>query len=277
LSSPFPSVGWEEWDEDALRDLVSLGGAYGVLPVLATTARNGSRVYPLTGIARCVRCGGRMRGSYASGRRYYRDPARQKGCECDQSMVRTGDTEEALGGFLERLALPADWKEQVMALIQTHFGEERDVLREQGRIENELKRLTKLFQWDDISESEYRTERDHLRARHAALTPPMMPDLERAAELLRDFGTLWDGATLQERRQIVHTLLQTVYLDSGERGPVVAIELKSEFAPLFEMLEPVNVENGASEHNVIILAPGEKLSERPDRTAFPFQQSRDSE
>jgi hypothetical protein len=52
----------------------------------------------------------------------------------------------------------------------------------------------------------------------------MMPDLERAAELLRDFGTLWDGATLQERRQIVHTLLQAVYLDSGERGPVVAIE-----------------------------------------------------
>ena len=223
-------------------------------PRLGTTARSGSRVYPLTGIARCARCGGRMRGSYASGKRYYRDPARQKGCDCDQSMVRAGDTEEALGGFLERLALPADWKEQVMALIQTHFGEERDVLREQARIENELKRLTKLFQWDDISEDEYRTERNRLRARRAALTPPMMPDLERAAELLRDFGTLWDGATLQERRQIVHTLLQTVYLDSGEKGPVVAIEPKSEFAPLFEML------GSGVDGDIVLLKPGAEFS-----------------
>ena len=55
---------------------------------------------------------------------------------------------------------------------------------------------------------------ERLRAQLAALRPPAMPDLERAAELLQGFGAIWDAATPRERRQVVHTLLETVYLDA---------------------------------------------------------------
>ncbi len=57
-----------------------------------------------------------------------------------------------------------------------------------------------------------------------------------AAELLQDFGTIWDAATPNERKQIVHTLLETVYLDSGEDGPVTSIEPKEAYRPLFDLM-----------------------------------------
>ncbi len=212
---------------------------------VGTTARKGSRVYPLTGVAQCARCGGRMRGAYISGRRYYRDPARQQGRECDQRMVRADDAEEALGDFLRRLSLPDDWQERVLALIQARAGKRQDVARERARIEGQLERLKRLFVLGDLSEQAYRAERDRLRAQLATLIPPALPDLEKAAELLRDFGAIWDAATPRERRQIVHTLLETVYLDA-ERGPVVAIEPKPEFASLFDLVEKTGPE-GISE------------------------------
>jgi len=202
---------------------------------VGTTARRGSRVYPLSGIARCARCGGPLRGCSISGKRYYRDPARDQARDCDQRMTRADDAEAALGEFLRRLSLPADWQARVLGLIQERATRGREVVQERARIEGQLERLKRLFVLGDLSEREYQAERDRLRAQLATLTPPAMPDLARAADLLQDFGVIWDAATPQERRQIVHTLLEAVYLDSGECGPVVAIEPKAEFATLFDL------------------------------------------
>lgn len=222
---------------------------------IGTTARWQSRVYPLTGVASCARCGTPMRGANSAGRRYYRDPARDKGWECDQLMVLADGAEEALGNFLRRLSLPQDWQEQVLEMVQQKVGAQQDVAREKSRIEGQLERLKRLFILGDVLETEYRAERDRLRIQLAALTPPAMPDLERAAELLQDFGGIWDAATLQERRQIVHTLLKAVYLDA-ERGPVVAIEPCAEFASLFAMLATDDADAEGSADDIIILSPG---------------------
>jgi site-specific DNA recombinase len=201
---------------------------------VGTTACKGSRIYPLTGLAQCARCGGRMRGSAIGDQRYYRDPARQQGRECDQRMIKADDAEGALGDFLRRLCLPDDWQGRVLALIQERAGKTRDIARERARLEEQLERLKRLFVLGDLEERAYLAERDRLRVQLAALTPPAMPDLERAAELLQDFGAIWDAATIRERREIVHTLLESVELDA-ERGPVVAIRPKPEFAVLFDL------------------------------------------
>lgn len=213
-----------------------------------------SRVYPLTGVARCARCGGKIRGANSAGYRYYRDPARDKGLDCAQGMVSAIKAEDALGDFLRQLTLPQDWQERVLGMIQERIGAQQDIARERARIEGQLERLKRLFVLGDVVEAEYRAERDRLRAQLVSLTPPAMPDLEWAAELLQDFGRIWDAATLQERRKIVHALLETVYLDA-ERGPVVAIEPRADFAPLFEM-----VAHKLGDDGPIILKPGEVLA-----------------
>ncbi len=52
------------------------------------------------------------------------------------------------------------------------------------------------------------------------------PDLESAALMLENIRQLLAHATSDELEDIFHALLTSVYLDSGERGPVVAIEPK---------------------------------------------------
>jgi hypothetical protein len=176
-----------------------------------------------------------MRGSFATGRRYYRDPAIDQRRDCDQRMVNAEEAEEALGDFLRRLVLPADWQAQVLAKIHRQAGSAQDVERERRRIQGQLERLKRLFVLGDLDEQAYATDRNRLQAQLVSLTPPAMPNLERAAALLQDFGAIWDAAEPKERKQIAHTLLEAVYLDSGEEGPVVAIRPRAEFEALFDL------------------------------------------
>jgi site-specific DNA recombinase len=232
---------------------------------LGVTARKTSRVYILAGLARCARCGWPMRGSASTGKRYYRDPAWDQARDCDQRMVPADAAEEALGDFLRRLCLPPDWQERVLEIVGEEAGRPAQEIRlEQERIEGQLERLKRLYILGDIEETEYRLERDRLKAQLDALTPPRMPDLKRGAELLQDFRKIWDGATAEERRQIVRTLLAKVYLDA-DRGPVVAIEPKPEYEPLFRLVEDqfVSPDNsrpvGPVSDTIIILRPGARL------------------
>lgn len=231
---------------------------------IGVTAPKTSRVYILSGLARCARCGWPMRGSASSGKRYYRDPAHDQQRDCDQRLVWADPAEEALGAFLRQLTLPPDWRERVLAMVQEQVRRPIHEIRlERERIEGQLERLKRLFILGDIGEAEYRLERDRLKAQLDALDPPRMPDLARAAELLGDFGRIWDAATPEERRQIVRTLLAKVYLDA-DRGPVVAIEPKPEYAPLFELAQSQILSAGDSRPvgpagYIVILPPGARV------------------
>ncbi|MEA3310172.1 MAG: recombinase family protein [Chloroflexota bacterium] len=221
-----------------------------------TTARRGSRVYPLAGLARCARCGERMRGSGSSGRRYYRDPARDKGIDCDQLMVRALDAELALGEFLDQVVLPEDWQAQVITRIEADFGRPQDIQREKQRLKRAADKLTTIFQVTEMSKREFERQYRALQLQLQALKPPELPDMEQAAELLQDFGTLWATATREEQRELAHTLLTSVYLDVDD-GPVVAVEPRPEFEGLFALLR----EAETLPKGIQLLAAGEALDE----------------
>jgi site-specific DNA recombinase len=201
-----------------------------------TTARANSRVYALSGLARCARCGWPMRGSASARQRYYRDPAHDQGRDCDQRQVRADEAEDAVGDFLRRMTLPANWQEVVLKLIDREAGRGQDILSDRTRIKRQLERLKRLFVLGDLTEREYTVERNRLEAQLAALIPPLMPDLEQAAELLQNIGPILEAATSEERREFMQILLEAVYLDA-EKGPAVAIEPRAEYRALFDMVE----------------------------------------
>ena len=72
------------------------------------------------------------------------------------------------------------------------------------------------------------------------------------------FGSVLAGSHRATPAQIVHTLLETVYLDV-EHGPVVAIEPKAEFAPLFGMVAAGEDQDGDPARAIVILPPGAEL------------------
>ncbi|MEA3375437.1 MAG: recombinase family protein [Chloroflexota bacterium] len=201
---------------------------------LGTRAPANSRIYPLTGIARCARCGAPMRGSLSSGRRYYRDPAHDQCRGCDQPMVRALEAEAALRRHLQALSVPLDWRHRLRAMISETRPHTGDVEESRRHYEEQLDRLKQLYIVGDISRRSYERERDGLQSRLVALNPLQMPLLAQAADLLENIDVAWEEADPRKEKQIAHTLLQAVYLDS-EIGPVVGIEPKHTLKPLFQL------------------------------------------
>ena len=66
----------------------------------------------------------------------------------------------------------------------------------------------------------------------------MVPDADAAVtagKLLEDLPALWEKADLGERRRILLTMLDAVYVDPVEERSIVAIRPRPAFRPLFEI------------------------------------------
>ena len=66
----------------------------------------------------------------------------------------------------------------------------------------------------------------------------MIPGIDVAIEagkLLEDLPKLWDEANLAERRKLLLSMLDAVYVDTVEEKSIVAIRAKPAFRPLFEI------------------------------------------
>jgi hypothetical protein len=67
----------------------------------------------------------------------------------------------------------------------------------------------------------------------------VVPETEvviEADKLLSDLPHLWDEADIVERRRILITMLDAVYVDNVDEKRVVAIRPKPAFRPLFEIV-----------------------------------------
>jgi hypothetical protein len=195
------------------------------------------RCYPLSRLALCARCEKPMRGqANHAGERYYRDPLRSSRT-CDQKLVRAEDAEQQIVAYLANIQLPEDWRERVMQLSQISDQEAESREDQRRRLEGQLERARKLYLMGDLEEGEYRAMREDLRGKLSALQPTQDADLESAAAMLETIGSLLEHATLKELDDVFHALLTSVYLDSSEAGPVIAIEPK----PFLKLLMDVSI------------------------------------
>ncbi|MCZ7569728.1 MAG: hypothetical protein M5U01_14260 [Ardenticatenaceae bacterium] len=108
-----------------------------------------------------------------------------------------------------------------------------EIEKEHKRLQGILERLRDIYELGDIERDEYLIKRDYYKAQLTALRPAHIPDLEMAAGLFQDFQGNWEAATDEEKKVILHTLLDGVYLDS-EKG-VTKIVVKAEYRPFFDL------------------------------------------
>ena len=172
--------------------------------------------------------------SYIRGHKfcYYRDSARLKGLDCDQQYVRAQEAEDDLAAFLADVRPSENWKRTVLQMIDEQMGAGQDCEQTAKRLGQQLQRLKDLYEMGDVARAGYIERRDKLHEELAALKPPRLPDLERVAAQLNNFGTIWAEATPVDRKALIHAMVTAVYLDS-ENGPVVYIEPRAEYAVLF--------------------------------------------
>ena len=105
-------------------------------------------------------------------------------------------------------------------------------------MERKLKKLGQVYLDNDLMEyEEFQRQRRQLDEKLASLVVPGIDAVQEAGKLLEDLPRLWRKAELSERRRILMTMLDAVYVECREEKRIVAIKPKPAFRPLFEIAE----------------------------------------
>ena len=84
-------------------------------------------------------------------------------------------------------------------------------------------------------ENDYRRQKRQLELELESLVVPQADAAEEAGQLIEALPELWQEATLQERRKLLLTMLDGVYIDAKDEKRVVAIKPKPAFRPVFQV------------------------------------------
>ena len=140
---------------------------------------------------------------------------------------------------MPHLRLDASWKTRVITALKAQVPEEHDQ-GQQDRLQRAMENLRKQHQWGDLSDQEYRREREPLeRQLKLVARPPtlplQLPNLEQAARLLEDLPALWlhPGITHEQRESLVREVFRRISIDGKE---FVSIEPQAAYVPLFATL-----------------------------------------
>ncbi len=126
------------------------------------------------------------------------------------------------------------WLEEVLSIIS--LKDEVDRVKTQRQQLNErLRRLGRAYVDGLVPDEEYKRQKQLMEMELESLVVPQANAAEEAGALIRDLPGLWGGANLEERRKLLLTMLDAVYVDSKESRSIVAIRPKAPFRPIFQV------------------------------------------
>ena len=176
----------------------------------------------LAGLIRCGRCGKRIQAdSNRVGTPMYRERHSTE-CETNRRSRVARHIDSQIAEIFGSLVLPQDWKQNIA----------RQSVKTEGPSVSDLQRrrlkLGRSYRDETITEEEYSRELEELDAqlRMAQISTPI--ELDDVSKLLQDLPSLWSDATMDERRRLLRTLVEAVYVDIGARrvvgiAPVAAL------------------------------------------------------
>ncbi|MFQ6029037.1 MAG: recombinase family protein [Dehalococcoidia bacterium] len=197
-----------------------------------------TREYLLKGLIRCAHCGYPLWAqTYKNGHRYYREQygSRSTGYCVGRSGSLPCDIPDAqMGRIVQAIALPEVWQDRLLARLQLE-EEVKRVERERKATEQRLKRLGQVYLDELMDYEEYRRQKRQLEEKLGSLVVPGIEAAQEAGKLLETLPQLWEEADLGERRQILMTMLEAVYVETVDERSVVALQPKPAFQALFQL------------------------------------------
>ena len=181
----------------------------------------------LAGLIRCVRCGRRIQADRnRSGNPLYRERHGSE-CESNRRACVAREIDAQIGDLFCGLLLPPDWREKIARQSVETEGPSISELQEDRR------RLGYSFRKRTMTQEEFDRELEEIDAklRMAQISTPI--EMDDVAELLENLAELWGEATADERRRLLKTLVEAVYVDIKSRR-IVAIAPVPAFVTLLE-------------------------------------------
>jgi DNA invertase Pin-like site-specific DNA recombinase len=203
-----------------------------------TLAPRPEREYLLKGIIRCAYCLMPMWSqTYTSGQRFYREHRASRSledCPSAGGSIKCLIPDEQIGRIISAIELGPAWQEQIKSIISVKEEVER-VQEERKRAQDRLKRLGQAFVDGVYDEAEYQRQRRQIKLAMESLVVPEADAAEAAGNLIQQLPQLWEGASVEERRQLLLTMLDGVYVDAREEKRIVALKPKPACQALFSI------------------------------------------
>ena len=142
--------------------------------------------------------------------------------------------DEQIGRVVEAIELRPKWLEEVLAIISVQDEVQR-VKKERKDVQEKLRRMAKAYVDGLFPDEEYHRQKRLLEMELESLVVPQASAAEEAGKLIQDLPKLWAGANLTERRRLLLTMLDAVYVDAKEDKCIVAVKPKPPFRPIFQV------------------------------------------
>ena len=142
--------------------------------------------------------------------------------------MRCEVVDEQVGRLIESLILPEHWLDAVLERISLR-DEVARVQAEREQVQEKLRRLGKAFVDGMVDEPDYERHKAQLEFDLTALVVPEADAVAEAGRLVQRLPELWAAADLAERRRLLLTVLDAVYVDAREARAVVSVRPKATF------------------------------------------------
>lgn len=193
----------------------------------AAVVRKSVPMYPLSGLGRCGRCGGRMHVYRQKDQKRQREVVRlmcgnrSAASSCDQISVRGDRIEERLLDLLQVYAPPADIACRIAQALE---GNRRDTTKEQEAIREQQCRLREIYiTYSRMSKKEYEQRHEALERELVQLqmqTEPSM-DVEELAAMLHDLPSTYQKAEdPRDRNRLARSVFTELLIDNQELAAV---------------------------------------------------------
>lgn len=205
------------------------------------TVKKTSRVYLLQGLVVCAYCGRRLRVQtpkrYCA---YYREVSHLSGyrdCLSLRKSVRADVIDAQIAELIQSIRLPENWEPAVRQMLDRQ-REQIDPEAERKDIRNLLRLMREDFERGLYEGEEYQYwQKVHaLKEKLAVLEGVHESSIGRAARTLIDLRQTWVNSTQEERKELVHILLQEIGVDVDAKR-VVWVKTRPDYEPLFSILE----------------------------------------
>jgi site-specific DNA recombinase len=175
--------------------------------------------------------------TYSNGQRYYRehrDSRSLKPCPAKGGSIPCHIADEQVGRLVAAIGLGPQWLEEVLAIISLK-DEVGRVKKERQAVNEKLRRMARAYIDGIFPDSEYQRQKKLLEMELESLVVPAANAAEEAGKLITNLKKLWAGANLEERRKLLLTMLDAVYVDAKKMKSIVAIRPKTPFKPIFQI------------------------------------------
>lgn len=204
------------------------------------------RINLLQGLVVCSYCGRRLNIQTPKNcATYYRENSHHRGyhdCPYIGQSVRAEDIDAQVAVLIRSIHLPENWEPIVRQMLHEQRGQV-DPESERKEIRGQLRLMRENYERGLYGGEEYQywQKVSALKEKLALLERVPEPAINRAAQTLLDLRTTWESTTQEERRDLVHVMIQEVGVDMAAKS-ILWVKARPDYEPLFSILNGLRLD-----------------------------------